>query len=94
MNVRLSARAGTVQIRDGKGHKARAASLNTTARQTVKAYVETLPAVTAQTPVFLSKRGTPLAVRSFLGSWAHNLLLGSPMGITEFFSFRFFHFKR
>ena len=63
-DVRLSARAGTVQIRDGKGHKARAVPLNTTARHAVQAYVETLPVVTAQTPVFLSKRGTPLAVRS------------------------------
>ena len=63
-DVRLSARAGTVQIRDGKGRKARAVPLNTTARHAVQAYVETLPVVTAPTPVFLSKRGTPLAVRS------------------------------
>jgi integrase/recombinase XerC len=63
-DVRLSARSGTVQIRDGKGRKARDVPLNTTARQALQAYVETLPTVTAQAPVFLSKRGTPLAVRS------------------------------
>jgi integrase/recombinase XerC len=63
-DVRLSARAGTVHIRDGKGRKARDVPLNTTARQALQAYVETVPAVPAQTPVFLSKRGTSLAVRS------------------------------
>jgi integrase/recombinase XerC len=60
----LHTRSGTVHVRDGKGRKARDIPLNATARRAVQAYLDTLSDVSAPTPVFLSKRGTWLAVRS------------------------------
>ena len=63
-DVQLHTRSGTVHVRDGKGRKARDIPLNATVRRALHAYLDTLPDVSAQTPVFLSKRGTSLAVRS------------------------------
>ncbi len=63
-DVHLHTRSGTVHVRDGKGRKARDIPLNATARRAVQAYLDTLSDVSAPTPVFLSKRGTWLAVRS------------------------------
>jgi integrase/recombinase XerD len=62
--LRLQARSGTVHIRDGKGRKARAVPLNATVRRALQDYLATLPEVSTRTPVFRSKRGTSLAVRS------------------------------
>jgi site-specific recombinase XerD len=63
-DVQLHTRSGTVHVRDGKGRKARDIPLNATVRRAVQAYLDTRPDVSAHTPVFLSKRGTSLAVRS------------------------------
>lgn len=63
-DVHLKARSGTVHVRDGKGRKARDVPLNATARRALQDYLATLPEVSALTPVFRSKRGTALAVRS------------------------------
>ena len=60
----MHTRSGTVHVRDGKGRKARDIPLNATVRRAVQAYLDTLSDVSAHTPVFLSKRGTSLAVRS------------------------------
>ena len=63
-DVQLHTRSGTVHVRDGKGRQARDIPLNATVRRAVQAYLDTLSDVSAHTPVFLSKRGTSLAVRS------------------------------
>jgi site-specific recombinase XerD len=63
-DLQLKSRSGSVHVRDGKGLKARDVPLNRTARQALQAYLATLASWTAQTVVFRSKRGTPLAVRS------------------------------
>jgi site-specific recombinase XerD len=63
-DVQLHTRSGTVHVRDGKGRKARDIPLNATVRRALQAYLDTLRDVSAPTPVFLSKRGTALAVRS------------------------------
>ena len=63
-DVHLHTRSGTVHVRDGKGRKARDIPLHATVRRALQAYLDTLRDVSAQTPVFLSKRGTSLAVRS------------------------------
>jgi site-specific recombinase XerD len=63
-DLQLKSRSGSVHVRDGKGLKARDVPLNRTARQALQAYLATLSSWTAQTVVFRSKRGTPLAVRS------------------------------
>jgi site-specific recombinase XerD len=63
-DVQLHTRSGTVHVRDGKGRKARDIPLNATVRRAVQAYLDTLSDVSAHMPVFLSKRGTSLAVRS------------------------------
>ena len=60
----LKARSGTVHVRAGKGYKSRDIPLNSTVRRALRDYLDTLPKTPAQTPVFLSKRGTSLAVRS------------------------------
>jgi site-specific recombinase XerD len=64
VDLHLQARSGTVHVRDGKGRKARDIPLNSTVRRALQDYLGTLPEMSAQTPVFLSKRGTSLAVRS------------------------------
>jgi site-specific recombinase XerD len=63
-DVQLHTRSGTVYVRDGKGRQARDIPLNATVRRAIRAYLDTLSDVSAHTPVFLSKRGTSLAVRS------------------------------
>jgi site-specific recombinase XerD len=63
-DVHLGARSGMVHVRAGKGYKARDVPLNSTIRRALQGYLGTIPEASAQTPVFLSKRGTPLAVRS------------------------------
>src|SRR5262249_16607534 len=63
-DLHLQARSGTVHVRDGKGRKARDIPLNATVRRALQVYLGTLPEMSAQTSVFLSKRGTSLAVRS------------------------------
>jgi site-specific recombinase XerD len=63
-DLTLKTRAGTVYVRDGKGRKAREVPLNTTVRRAVQDYLATQPAASTGTPIFRSKRGTSLAVRS------------------------------
>ena len=60
----LKTRAGTVRVRDGKGHKVRDVPLNTTVRRALQDYLATQPETLAEAPIFRSKRGTSLAVRS------------------------------
>lgn len=62
--VQLGSRAGVVQVRAGKGLKARQVPLNTTARRALQGYQATLPTVEPQQPVFFSKRATALSVRA------------------------------
>ncbi len=63
-DLTLKTRAGTVHVRDGKGHKARDIPLNTTVRRALQDYLATRPEDAAGAPIFRSKRGTSLAVRS------------------------------
>ena len=63
-DLTLKTRAGTVHVRDGKGRKARDVPLNTTVRRALQDYLGTQPEKAAGAPIFLSKRGTSLAVRS------------------------------
>lgn len=63
-DLTLKARAGAVRVRDGKGRKAREVPLNTTVRRALQDYLATQPEPSAGVPIFRSKRGTSLAVRS------------------------------
>jgi site-specific recombinase XerD len=63
-DLTLKARAGAVRVRDGKGRKAREVPLNTTVRRALQDYLATQPEHSAGVPIFRSKRGTSLAVRS------------------------------
>lgn len=63
-DLTLKTRAGTVCVRDGKGRKAREVPLNTTVRRAVQDYLATQPEASAGAPIFRSKRGTSLAIRS------------------------------
>lgn len=63
-DIQFGSRSGYVAVRAGKGLKFRQVPLNTTARRALQAYLDTLPERTADAPVFLSKRKTPLSVRA------------------------------
>ena len=63
-DLQLGARTGSVQVRAGKGLKFRRLPLNATARRALQHYVETLSESSPQTPLFFSKRQTPLSVRA------------------------------
>src|SRR5215471_2517557 len=63
-DLTLKTRSGSVRVRDGKGRKAREVPLNTTVRRAVQGYLATQPEAAAGAPIFRSKRGTALAVRS------------------------------
>jgi integrase/recombinase XerC len=63
-DLTLKTRSGSVRVRDGKGRKAREVPLNTTVRRAVQDYLATQPEPSAGEPIFRSKRGTSLAVRS------------------------------
>ncbi len=63
-DLTLKTRSGSVRVRDGKGRKAREVPLNTTVRRAVQDYLATQLETSAGTPIFRSKRGTSLAVRS------------------------------
>jgi site-specific recombinase XerD len=63
-DLTLKTRSGSVRVREGKGRKAREIPLNTTARRAVQDYLATQPETSSGTPIFRSKRGTSLAVRS------------------------------
>ena len=63
-DLTLKIRAGVVRVRDGKGRKTREVPLNTTVRRAVQDYLATQPEPSAKAPIFRSKRGTSLAVRS------------------------------
>lgn len=62
-DVVLRDRSGRVRVREGKGGKTRDVPLNATARRALRLYLGTRgPA--ADEPLFASKRGTPVTVRS------------------------------
>jgi integrase/recombinase XerC len=63
-DITLRSRAGSVHVREGKGRKARDVPLNTTARRALQAYLDIESEPSPQSPIFRSKRGTALAVRS------------------------------
>jgi len=63
-DLTLKTRSGSVRVCDGKGRKAREVPLNTTVRRAVQDYLATQLEASAGTPIFRSKRGTSLAVRS------------------------------
>ena len=63
-DLTLKSRSGSVRVREGKGRKAREVPLNTTVRRAVQDYLATQPESAASGPIFRSKRGTSLAVRS------------------------------
>lgn len=60
----LGARSGWVQVRAGKGLKFRQVPLNATARRTLRDYLETLETLSDDSPLFFSKRKTPISVRA------------------------------
>jgi site-specific recombinase XerD len=64
VDLTLKTRSGSVRVREGKSRKAREIPLNTTVRRAVQDYLATQPETSAGTPIFRSKRGTSLAVRS------------------------------
>ena len=63
-DLTLKTRSGGVRVREGKGHRAREVPLNTTVRRALKDYLGTQPEPSVGRPIFRSKRGTSLAVRS------------------------------
>ena len=63
-DITLQSRVGSVHVREGKGRKARDVPLNTTARRALQAYLAMPSEPESRAPIFRSKRGTALAVRS------------------------------
>lgn len=62
-DVVLRDRSGRVRVREGKGGKTRDVPLNATARRALRLYLGTRSPA-ADEPLFASKRGTPVTVRS------------------------------
>lgn len=60
----LHARSGSVRVREGKGLKAREVPLNATARRALRQYMKSREEAAPDNSLFLSKRGTPMTVRS------------------------------
>jgi integrase/recombinase XerC len=63
-DITLRQRSGVVRVREGKGRKARQVPLNTTARRALASYLKERGTPAQSAPLFVSKRSTPLAVRS------------------------------
>ena len=68
-DIALGLRSGSVEVREGKGLKQRTVPLNTAARRALTAYLKSLEkededAPALNDPLFLSKRSTPLSMRS------------------------------
>jgi integrase/recombinase XerC len=63
-DINLGARSGWIQVRAGKGLKFRQIPLNVTARRTLRDYLETLGTLSDNSPLFISKRKTPISVRT------------------------------
>ena len=63
-DLEVRERSGQVRVRDGKGGKAREVPLNATARRALRLYLDLIPAVTADAPLFLSGRDAHLPIRS------------------------------
>ena len=63
-DLRISERSGSVRVREGEGRKEREVPLNTTARRSLRDYLDTLEVRDPHAPVFRSSRGTPLSVRA------------------------------
>jgi site-specific recombinase XerD len=60
----LRDRSGSVRIREGKGNKSREVPLNATARRALRLYLDARGNPSGNEPLFVSKRGTPITVRS------------------------------
>ena len=63
-DIHLDTRSGWVRVQTGKGLKFRQVPLNVTARRTLRDYLETLGELSHDSPLFFSKRKTPLSVRA------------------------------
>ncbi|MFC1835011.1 tyrosine-type recombinase/integrase [Thermodesulfobacteriota bacterium] len=63
-DLKIRDRSGSVRVREGKGRKEREVPLNTTGRRSLRDYLDTIGSCSPADPVFHSKRGTPLSVRS------------------------------
>jgi len=65
-DITIYERTGSVRIVDGKGNKQREIPLNSTVRRALKAYLQQRLSNGANesNPVFISKRGTPVPIRS------------------------------
>lgn len=65
-DVTIAARSGSVEVREGKGLKQRSVPLNAAARRALSAFLDTTQAKLRRPndPLFLSKRSSPLSVRS------------------------------
>ena len=63
-DIHLAARSGWVQVRTGKGLKFRQIPLNATTRRTLREYLDTLETLSDGSPIFFSKRKTPISVRT------------------------------
>lgn len=79
-DIQLGVRTGSVRVRAGKGLKGRQLPLNATARRALQRYRETLLEARPQTPLFLSKRQTPLSIRAIQNVMAE---LARHAGITR-----------
>jgi integrase/recombinase XerC len=63
-DVMIHERSGVVRVPQGQGLKGREIPLNATVRQALSQYFKTLPDTAPDQFVFMSKRRTPLSVRS------------------------------
>lgn len=63
-DVTIRNRTGSVRVRHGKGRQEREIPLNTTARRALRQYLDSCETREPENSFFLSKRGTPLSVRS------------------------------
>ena len=63
-DVTIHARSGVVRVPHGQGRKGRETPLNATVRQALSQYFKTMPDLAPDQFVFVSKRQTPLSVRS------------------------------
>ena len=63
-DLKLRERTGSVRVRQGKGRKEREVPLNASARRALRTYLEPRGALPPEAPLFLSRRGGPMAVRS------------------------------
>jgi site-specific recombinase XerD len=63
-DIVLRDRSGSVRVREGKGNKAREVPLNATARRALRLYLDARGDLDENEPLFASKRGLALTIRS------------------------------